>query len=70
MTTSNYSINGLNDLLEDLETLTICLNSMPIEHVDTDAYSRIQDDQLSMIQSITLYGLRLANQQSTLNTGS
>jgi len=59
MTTLNYSINGLKDLLNDLENLSTCLMSIPLAHVDAAAYQQLREDQLALIQSICTYGTTL-----------
>lgn len=55
MTTQNYSINGLKDLLKDLENLSTCLMSMPLAHVDPSALQQLREDQFNLIQTISGY---------------
>lgn len=61
MTTQNYSIIGLKDLLNDLENLSTCLmglTSVP-EHINSSAYDQLQEDQYSLIQRINGYASML-----------
>jgi len=64
MTTENYSIFGLKDLLNDLENLSTCLMTLPVEHVDSTAYGQLQEDQFSLIQTINGYATMLQAIQS------
>lgn len=59
MTTENYSIAELKDLLNDLENLSTCLMTLPEEHVDASALSQLFEDQLSLIQKINGYASML-----------
>lgn len=61
MTTQNYSIIGLKDLLNDLENLSTCLmvlTSVP-EHINSSAYDQLREDQYSLIQRINGYATML-----------
>lgn len=55
MTTENYSIIGLKDLLNDLENFSTCLMGLPEEHVDATAYGLLLENQLNLIQTINSY---------------
>lgn len=55
MTTENYSIQGLKDLLDELENLTTCLIAMPRNRVDKDAWSKMLENQFELIQEATSY---------------
>ncbi|MDA0150673.1 hypothetical protein [Vibrio sp. LaRot3] len=59
MTTENYSITELKDLLNDLENLSTCLMTLPEEHVDASALSQLFEDQFSLIQKINGYATML-----------
>lgn len=57
MTNNNYSIQGLKDLLSDLEELSNCimvLSGIP-ERINSSAYDQLQEDQYSLIQEINGY---------------
>lgn len=64
MTTKNYSINGLKDLLNDLENLSTCLMTLPEQHVHVKAYSQLIEDQYALIQTINGYATMLQGIQS------
>ncbi|MCW4447486.1 hypothetical protein OHV10_25195 [Vibrio splendidus] len=55
MTTENYSIQGLKDLLDELENLTTCLIGMPRDRVDKDAWSKMLENQFELVQEATAY---------------
>lgn len=55
MTTENYSITELKDLLNDLENLATCLMTIPEKYVDATAYGQLQEDQYALIQTINGY---------------
>ncbi len=55
MTTENYSIQGLKDLLDELENLTTCLIGMPRNRVDKDAWSKMLENQFELVQEATAY---------------
>lgn len=55
MTNNNYSINGLKKLIDDLETLATCLNGIPQERVNKEAYNKLLEDQFNMIQEVGCY---------------
>ena len=55
MTTENYSIQGLKDLLDELENLTTCLIGMPRNSVDKDAWSKMLENQFELVQEATAY---------------
>lgn len=57
MTTLNYSINGLKDLLNDLDNLSTCLMSIPQEHVDCSVIAQLRHDQYELIQKVNTYAL-------------
>lgn len=57
MTTNNYSIAGLKDLLNDLENLSTCLISIPQEHVDCSVIAQLRHDQYELIQKVNTYAL-------------
>ena len=59
MTTENYSIIGLKDLLNDLENLSTCLMTLPEKHVDATAYGQLMEDQYALIQTINGYATML-----------
>ncbi|WP_063665541.1 hypothetical protein [Aliivibrio fischeri] len=61
MTTTNYSILELKDLLNDLENLSTCLMGLSAvsEHIDSSSYHRLVDDQYSLIQKINSYASML-----------
>nr|AKN38146.1 hypothetical protein [Vibrio tasmaniensis] len=57
MTKENYSIQGLKDLLNDLEELSTCimtLSGIP-EHFNSSAYDQLQEDKHALIQKINGY---------------
>lgn len=56
MTTDNYSIQGLKNLLDDLGNLSTCIITMPKEHIDKTTYDQLIEDQYNLIQSIICYG--------------
>lgn len=60
MTTLNYSISGLKDLLSDLETLSTCIVTMPSDHVSQSVRNQLLDHQLDLIQRINGYCTILA----------
>ena len=66
MTTENYSMFGLKDLLNDLEHLSTCLMSLPEEHVDSTAFGQLKEDQLSLIHTINSYATMLC----AINSGN
>lgn len=55
MTIENYSINGLKDLLNDLENIATCLMTLPEKHIDATAYGQLMEDQYALIQMINGY---------------
>jgi hypothetical protein len=55
MTKENYSIQGLKDLLDELENLTTCLIGMPRDRVDKDAWSKMLENQFELVQEATAY---------------
>lgn len=57
MTTNNYSITGLKDLLNDLENLSTCLMSIPQDHVDCSVIAQLRHDQYELIQKVNTYAL-------------
>lgn len=61
MTTENYSITGLKDLLNDLENLSTCLMTLAAlpQHVNSSAYDQLMEDQYSLIQTINGYATML-----------
>lgn len=59
MTTNNYSIIGLKDLLNDLENLSTCLISIPEHHVDISVISQLKQDQYDLIQTVNSYASML-----------
>ncbi|MCP4263108.1 MAG: hypothetical protein GY774_37200 [Planctomycetes bacterium] len=59
MTTQNYSIIGLKDLLNDLENLSTCLMTLPEKHIDATAYGQLMEDQYALIQTINGYATML-----------
>lgn len=61
MTTKNYSINGLKDLLNDLENLSTCLMTLTTvpEHINSSAFDQLQEDQHALIQTINGYATML-----------
>jgi hypothetical protein len=59
MTTENYSIQGLKDLLDELENLATCLIGIPRDRVDKDAWDKILEDQFEMVQEAAAYANRL-----------
>ena len=59
MTTENYSIVGLKDLLNDLENLSTCLIILPEKHIDATAYGQLMEDQHALIQTINGYATML-----------
>ena len=63
MTTQNYSIIGLKDLLNDLENLSNCLTGIPREHITGSAYETLQEDQYNLIISINHYAAMLLASQ-------
>ena len=61
MTTENYSIIGLKDLLNDLENLSTCLMTLPERHIDATAYGQLVEDQYALIQTINCYASMLSS---------
>lgn len=59
MTTNDYSMFGLKDLLSDLQNLSTSLMTIPTEHVDSSAYGQLQEDQYQLIQKINCYATML-----------
>ncbi|MEG3696560.1 hypothetical protein V5098_25990 [Vibrio coralliirubri] len=59
MTKENYSIQGLKDLLDELENLATCLIGMPRDRVDKDAWNKMLEDQFEMVQEAAAYANRL-----------
>lgn len=59
MTTNNYSITGLKDLLNDLENLSTLLMCVPEHHVDSSAILQLQEDQFNLIHTINSYASML-----------
>ena len=61
MTTENYSIIGLKDLLNDLENLSTCLMTLTTvpEHINSSAFDQLQEDQYALIQTINGYATAL-----------
>ena len=66
MTTLNYSISGLKDLLMDLENISTCVMTLSAfsEHVDATAYGQLQEDQFFLIQKISGYATMLMAKES------
>lgn len=68
MTTENYSIIGLKDLLNDLENLSTCLMTLTTvpEHINSSAFDQLQEDQYALIQTINGYATML----NAINSGN
>ncbi|EGU34185.1 hypothetical protein [Vibrio scophthalmi] len=66
MTTENYSIIGLKDLLNDLENLSTCLMTLTTvpEHINSSVFDQLQEDQYALIQTINGYATMLQAIQS------
>ena len=66
MTTQNYSIFDLKDLLNDLENLSTCLMTLTTvpEHINSSAFDQLMEDQYALIQSINGYATMLQAIQS------
>ncbi|EJB0234651.1 hypothetical protein ACI45T_004745 [Vibrio vulnificus] len=66
MTTENYSIIGLKDLLNDLESLSTCLMTLNAvsEHINSSVFDQLQEDQYTLIQTINGYAAILQAIQS------
>lgn len=76
MTNLNYSIDGLKDLLNDLENLSTCLitlSSIP-NHIDSSSLNQLYEDQYSLIQTVNCYATVLQASQfadlSGISSGS
>lgn len=59
MTKENYSIQGLKDLLDELENLATCLIGMPRDRVDKHAWNKMLENQFEMVQEAAAYANRL-----------
>ena len=58
MTAHDYSLSGLQDLLNDLESLTLSLVNLPSEHVSQDAFNQLHQSQLDLVERAQSYALR------------
>lgn len=65
MTTNNYSITGLKDLLNDLENLSACLMGIPEHHVDSSVILQLQQDQFNLIHTINSYASMLLQSENS-----
>lgn len=65
MTTENYSIFGLKDLLNDLEHLSNCIMTIPQHHIDDAAYYQLIDDQHNLIQKVNAYAWKIESRDLT-----
>lgn len=65
MTTNNYSITGLKDLLNDLESLSTCLMGIPHNHVDSSVILQLQQDQFNLIHTINSYASMLLQSENS-----
>jgi hypothetical protein len=50
MTTLNYSISGLKDLLSDLENLSTCISCLPRNHVSPSVLNDLIKQQHDLIE--------------------
>ncbi len=56
MTKENYSIQGLKDLLNNLEQLSTCTMTLrEIENVSSEAYNKLMEEQHSIIEKANAY---------------
>lgn len=55
MTKENYSIQGLKDLLDELENLATCLIALPKDRVDKNAWNKMLEDQFELVQEAAAY---------------
>lgn len=58
-------MSELKDLLNDLQNLSTCLMTVPLEHVDASAYQQLLEDQFNLIQFINGYASVLYAQPTT-----
>tara|TARA_Y100000588_G_C14171452_1_gene889337 strand:- start:297 stop:512 length:216 start_codon:yes stop_codon:yes gene_type:complete len=65
MTTNNYSITGLKDLLNDLENLSTCLMGIPKHQVDSSVILQLQQDQFNLIQTVNSYASMLRHSENS-----
>lgn len=59
MTNQDYCIDGLKDLINNLENISTCLMSIPEEHIDTKAIGLLKENQHSLIEKINSYATML-----------
>jgi len=59
MTTLNYSISGLKDLLTDLENLSACISGLPRNHVSPSVLKDLMEQQHKLIEFVNGYCVML-----------
>ena len=63
MTNQDYSIDGLKDLVSDLENIATCLMTIPEEHVDATAIGLLEESQYNLIKKINAYAMMLKSKE-------
>lgn len=62
MTDKEYSIQGLRDLLNDLENLSNCLMTIPLDQVSPTTVGLLNEDQYQLIKKISDYSSKVLYQ--------